>query len=67
MTPAEFDDLAAEFACGCSIRTTPELSISLWQCTAGEDCQAWRLISAGLEQLMRQLRIFAIILPGGRP
>lgn len=60
--PPAAEDLGAEFACSCAIQVLDPVlwSITLWQCAAGEDCPAWRLISGGIEQCVRQLRIQAL-------
>ena len=58
MTPA-FEE-SAEFDCGCSIRITPERTVSLWQCPAADGCPGWRLIMAELGRCLCQVRIHAL-------
>ena len=51
---------SAEFDCGCYIRITPEVTVSLWQCPARGACVGWQLIMTELERCMRQLRIHVL-------
>lgn len=59
------DELRAEFDCGCSVELSREWSLSLWQCTAGESCPSWRVITEELRRSVRLLRIHALVPPAG--